>query len=146
MAADSNCFYCMKSERLQELMIEICPLSVSTLYLFKNQVYKGRCVVQLKEHKTEIFQLGEEERRLFFEDVAGSAEAVSRAFKPDKINYAVFGDRVPHFHMHVVPKYKDGPCWGKPFDFEPAEEKLLSGEGYKERIALIKKHLREVFG
>src|SRR5687768_17501201 len=30
-----DCLYCRKDQRLQDLMIEIAPLSASTLYLFK---------------------------------------------------------------------------------------------------------------
>ena len=43
------------------------------------------------------------------------AEAIARYAKADKINYAIYGDIVSHFHVHVVPKTKDGLQWGGPF-------------------------------
>ena len=107
MSMDINCFYCSKSEKLYELMIEICKLKVSTVYLFKDQTYKGRCIVQFKDHKTELFQLTEEERNTFFEDVAKVASALYKVFSPDKLNYAILGDNLPHLHCNVIPKYKD---------------------------------------
>lgn len=41
----NNCFYCIKDERLSNLMIPVCTFSTSTLYLFKDQRYPGRCVL-----------------------------------------------------------------------------------------------------
>lgn len=32
---DNNCLYCTKNHKLQDLMIEVCKLSVSTLYLLR---------------------------------------------------------------------------------------------------------------
>ena len=54
MNFDENCLYCSKSNDLDSLMIKICDLEVSTVYLFKEQTYKGRCNVVFKEHKSEI--------------------------------------------------------------------------------------------
>ncbi len=138
---DNNCFYCTKSEKLHELMLEICQLRVSTLFLLKDQAYKGRCIVQYKDHKTEIYQLDEKDLELYFKDVADAAEAVSKVFNPDKLNYGIAGDGLPHVHLHLVPKYKDGPCWGRGYDSVPVEKKLLTDEEYAERIELIKRNL-----
>jgi len=54
----SECFYCEDGEKRKSLMIEICKLNYSTIYLNRNQKYPGRCVVKLNEHKTEYFQDG----------------------------------------------------------------------------------------
>ena len=53
----SECFYCEDGEKRKSLMIEICKLNYSTIYLNRNQKYPGRCVVKLNEHKTEYFQM-----------------------------------------------------------------------------------------
>lgn len=34
----SDCFYCKKDKALKHLMIEICSLKVSTLYLFRDRL------------------------------------------------------------------------------------------------------------
>ena len=112
----SECFYCEDGEKRKSLMIEICKLNYSTIYLNRNQKYPGRCVVKLNEHKTEYFQMTKEQRDGYFEELAATAKAIFELYHPDKINYATFGDLVPHVHVHVVPKYKDGPDWGNPFD------------------------------
>ena len=63
----SECFYCEDGEKRKSLMIEICKLNYSTIYLNRNQKYPGRCVVKLNEHKTEYFQMTKEQRDGYFE-------------------------------------------------------------------------------
>lgn len=137
MDFDKNCFYCSKSKELDDLMIKICDLEVSTVYLFKEQTYKGRCNVAFKGHKSEITDLTEEEATAFMNDVRKVAKAIQKAFNPDKINYGAFADTMKHLHFHVVPKYVDGPAWGTMFEMNPGKV-LLSDEEYNELITKIK--------
>lgn len=110
-----DCFYCTKDERQQALMTPLAELEWSDIYLFKDQKHKGRCIVALKGHCDEIWQLSEEQRSGFFGEVSLVAEAMARYTKADKVNYAIYGDIVSHFHVHLVPKLKDGLQWGGPF-------------------------------
>ena len=144
MNFDEKCFYCSKNEDLDGLMIKICDLEVSTVYLFKEQTLKGRCNVVFKEHKSEITDLTSEEVAAFANDVAKTAKAIQKAFNPDKINYGAFADTMKHLHFHVVPKYKDGPSWGKTFDMMPENKVLLSNEEYSEIIEKISSSLSDV--
>ncbi len=136
-----DCLYCRKDERLSDLMIEIIPLQVSTLYLFKEQTYRGRCVVAYNHHVNELFELPEAELALFMQDVARAAKAMKTAFNPAKINYGAYSDKLPHLHMHLVPKYTDGPSWGTTFTMMPEPKQLLSGADYDGLIAQIRKAL-----
>ncbi len=110
-----SCFYCEKDERLLALMTPLAELRWADVYLFNDQKHQGRCVVALKGHHDEIWQLTDEQRSGFFGEVSLVAEAIARYAKADKINYAIYGDIVSHFHVHVVPKTKDGLQWGGPF-------------------------------
>ena len=141
MPHPEDCQYCTKDRRLTEIMIEICPLQVSTLFLFREQTHRGRCVVALNAHQTELFRLDDETLCAFSRDTARAAAAVQRAFDPDKINYAVYGDLVPHLHYHIVPKYRDGACWGKPFELNPPDKTLLGDEGCQAVIQKIARSL-----
>lgn len=137
---DTNCNYCMKNEKLDEQMIEICKLDVSTLYLFKEQTHKGRCIVALNRHDTELFNLSTEERNAFMADVCKAAAAIFKAFKVDKMNYGAYGDKMPHVHMHLVPKYEGGENWGGTFAMNPNKTYLTEKE-YNDMIDAIKKNL-----
>src|SRR4051812_41889035 len=106
-----DCFYCRKDQRLHDLMIEIGPLEVSTLYLFKEQTYRGRCVVASRLHVNELYELPAGELEIFMRDVARAAKAIKTTVGAAKINYGAYSDKLPHLHMHLVPKFVDGPNW-----------------------------------
>ncbi len=125
-----DCFYCRKDQRLDDLMIEIIPLSVSTLYLFKEQTYRGRCLVAYRDHVNELYELPADELAKFTQDVARAAKAVRTAMGAAKINYGAYSDKLPHLHMHLVPKYVDGPSWGTTFTMMPDPKVLLPAEEY----------------
>ena len=142
MAIDKNCMYCMMDSRVSDLMFEIAELKVSTFFFFKEQTHPGRCILAFnKGHKGEIFELTEDERKDLIEDLAKASAAVQKVFNPDKINYASFGDKGPHVHFHIVPKYKDGAKWGGIFDMMPEDKIYISDEEYKKYIEALKAEL-----
>jgi diadenosine tetraphosphate (Ap4A) HIT family hydrolase len=136
-----DCLYCRQDQRLHDLMIEVATLSASTLYLFKEQSHRGRCVVAYRGHVNELFELPHDELILFTQDVARAAKAIKAAVGAKKINYGAYSDKLPHLHMHLVPKFEGGVAWGAPFEMMPANKQLLSEADYASLIAAIKAKL-----
>lgn len=135
----SSCIYCGEDDaKLHSLMIKVCDLSFSTLFLFKDQNHKGRCIVACKKHVNEIFELTDDERNMFFADVAKVAKAQKEIWGPNKINYGIFGDKMPHFHVHLAPKYDGGLQWGQFFTDAGLTPKLLSDDEYQDIIEKLK--------
>ncbi|PHV70085.1 HIT family protein [Sporanaerobium hydrogeniformans] len=141
MSFDNTCFYCAKDERLDNLMLEICELDASTVYLFKEQTYRGRCLLAYKGHVNELFELSDEQRNAFMKDVARVAKAMKEAFGAHKINYGAYSDKLPHLHFHLIPKYEDGPGFGGTFEMMPDPKVLLSDAEYATLIEKVKAHL-----
>ena len=140
MELNKDCLYCMEDERRDNLMIEIAKLGVSTVFLFKEQTYKGRCNVVYKDHVKELFELSDQELSLFMNDVKKVAAAVDRAFQPNKINYGAYGDTLHHLHLHVVPKYEGEDNWGSTFVMNPGKVYLTDKE-YSDMIKKITANL-----
>jgi len=136
----SECLYCQKLPVLDELMIKICDLSVSQLFLFKEQSYHGRVNVVYKDHGMELHELSDEQRNAFFADVAKVGKALQAAFNPTKINYGAYADTLTHLHIHIAPKYKDGYGFGGTFEMNPKKTYLSDAE-YADVIAKIKANL-----
>ena len=134
---DQNCAYCMEGELVAAFGIKICELESCTVYLFKEQSHPGRVIVAYKDHVSELVDISAEDRAAFFEDVATAANAIHKAFHPDKVNYGAYGDGGCHLHFHLVPKYKDEFEWGTPFAMNPGKKYLTDAE-YGEMIAKIK--------
>lgn len=135
-----DCLYCQNNQTLHDLMIEIKTLRVSRAFIFKEQTYRGRCLVAYNGHVNDLNELTEEERNAFMADVADVTRAMQRVFNPEKINYGAFSDKLSHLHFHLAPKYVDGPDYGGTFRMNPGEV-YLSDEEYQEMINKIKAEL-----
>ena len=133
-----DCLYCREDQRLHDLMIKVAPLSTSTLYLFKEQTHRGRCVVAYHGHVNELFELPDAELIRFTQDVARAARAIKAAVQAKKINYGAYSDKLPHLHFHLVPKYVDGPAWGTTFTMMPEPKVLLPAADYAATIARLR--------
>lgn len=141
---DENCAYCMREEKpelYKAFGYYVMDLRVSSLYVFREQSHKGRCIVAYKDHVSELVDISPEERALFLEDVADVSKAIHKAFNPDKVNYGFYGDTGKHLHCHLCPKYKDGFEWGGVFQMNPHLHDLSDDE--LEKIAAeIRKFLK----
>ena len=135
-----ECLYCTNNETLHNLMIEIAQLNVSRVFLFKEQTYHGRCLVAYKDHVNDLFELSDEERNAFMADVTRVTRAMDKVFHPEKINYGAYSDKLSPLHIHLAPKYVDGPDYGGTFQMNPGKVYLTEQE-YKEMIEAIKKEL-----
>lgn len=136
----ANCLYCQNRELLDSLMIKICDLKVSTLYLFREQSHKGRCVVAYRDHVNEQFDIPEGEWIDFMLDVRHAAQAIHNAFAPTKINFGAYSDTLKHAHWHLVPKYEGGAEFGGTFDMNPHKVYLSEAE-YEQTIKSIQNAL-----
>jgi len=133
----TGCLYCDRNQTQKDLMIEICDLSVSTVFLFKEQTYSGRCIVTYKKHDIELYQLDDTELLAFMKDVNKVALAMKNLFGAEKINYGAYSDKLKHLHIHLVPKYVDGPDYGGIFSMNP-QKVYLSDTDYTEMVGKIK--------
>lgn len=123
-----ECLYCTNNQTLHDLMIEIAPLSVSRVFLFKEQTYRGRCLVSYNGHVNDLNELSDEERNAFMADVVRVTRAMQHVFNPKKINYGAYSDKLSHLHFHLAPKYVDGPDYGGTFRMNPGEVYLTPEE------------------
>jgi len=135
-----ECLYCTNNQLQKDLMIEIAHLKVSRVFLFKEQTYRGRCLVAYDEHVNDLNELSDERRNAFMADVANVTRAMQKAFNPEKINYGAYSDKLCHLHFHLVPKYVDGPDFGGVFQMNPGKT-YLSDTEYETLIAEVKKYL-----
>jgi diadenosine tetraphosphate (Ap4A) HIT family hydrolase len=135
---DSNCRYCTCAD---DISVKVADLEAGVLLLCRDQTYRGRCILALNDHKSEVFMMPPDELAAWARDLSRAAKALWEVFSPDKINYAAFGDLYPHLHIHLVPKYKGGPEWGGPFLLDLSGDNLASPEELAERAEQIRKNI-----
>lgn len=135
-----SCLYCQNNETLHSLMIEVAQLSVSRMFIFREQTYRGRCLVAYKDHVDDLNLLSDADRNAFMSDVAKVTRAMQAVFHPDKINYGAYSDTLEHLHFHLIPKYEGGPDWGGVFQMNPRQVYLTDAE-YQEMAKQLKAQL-----
>lgn len=90
------------------------------------QHFRGYTLFLSKEHKTELFQLDDETKMKFLKEMSIVAEAVSKAFGAEKMNYELLGNGDTHLHWHLFPRVSGdlegygnngkGPVWWYPME------------------------------
>jgi diadenosine tetraphosphate (Ap4A) HIT family hydrolase len=107
----------------------VTRLEVSTLYLAKNQTYRGQCLIILDlRHATRPDQLTSAEWAAYCSDLHRAEVAVHRTVQPDHINIAALGNVIPHLHWHIIPRYRTDPRWGNPIWPEEAQHRLSAAD------------------
>ena len=119
----------------------IKELAVSTAFLARNQAYKGYSIVVFNNHKTSLEELPDELQMQYYRDMLKISSAIINAFKPDRMNYELLGNWVPHLHWHVIPRYKTDPCWGNPIWTKLDVATRLSNKEYRQIMETLRKHL-----
>jgi diadenosine tetraphosphate (Ap4A) HIT family hydrolase len=121
----------------------VAALPESYVLLADEQVYRGYCIVLLRDHAEHLADLPLERQLRLHEDVARVAGAVRDELDPRRINYACLGNFVTHVHWHVIPRYADDPeplhpIWVRPL----AERKVaLPASERAELIARLRRRL-----
>ena len=93
----------------------MAALSASSLYLAKNQTYRGQCqLIFDRRHAARLDQLIRTNTRRSPRDLFAAQNAVVRAVRPDHVNIESLGNVVPHLHWHIVPRYVGDARWGMP--------------------------------
>lgn len=105
-------------------VIFIAELNVSTLLLFRDQRFRGYCILSFAPwDATSLESLSDEEYATFCTDLRTASRAIRSAMNPDHMNYELLGNSNPHLHWHIVPRYKTDPRWGQPiWEGYPREE------------------------
>ena len=122
------CFICDRINMIREGINPyfVRELEMGYVVMGDNQHFKGYTLFLCKEHKTELFQLDHSMKMKFLEEMSIVAEAVSKAFHAEKMNYELLGNGDTHLHWHLFPRkvgdienYGNngkGPVWWYPME------------------------------
>lgn len=122
------CFICDRINMIREGINPYFVRELETGYVVMgdNQHFKGYALFLCKEHKTELFQLDHSMKMKFLEEMSIVAEAVSKAFHAEKMNYELLGNGDTHLHWHLFPRKEGdienygnngkGPVWWYPME------------------------------
>ena len=74
------------------------------------------CWVRLiwNSHIAELSELSPAESAVVWHALMCIERGMRTVLSPDKINVASFGNRVPHVHWHIIPRWIDDAHWPEP--------------------------------
>jgi diadenosine tetraphosphate (Ap4A) HIT family hydrolase len=128
-----------------EYHAHVGDLAVSSLYLQRNQTYRGYCVLIFNpRHVTGLELLTETEFSAFNADLRCASRAIAAAVSPDHMNYATLGNVIPHLHYDIMPRFRDDPRWGAPIwtsDLKDMEKETLPDDDFAQLLQSIKEKL-----
>lgn len=142
----NNCIFCGIYERNEKIII------FSSVFFFVIPdllpASKGHLLVISKKHHDNLFSFSFEEGNDFFPFVQRVLKLLKKTFISKNFNLllnngGIAGQTVPHFHLHIIPKYKDKSglffSFNKKNHILSENSDLLSRQKKQEEMALILK-------
>lgn len=86
----------------------IVAFDSSTLGLYDDHRFPGRCLLVLRRHVEQLETLDGPALTTFMQEATRSGEAIKGATGAERMNYAVLGNAEPHLHVHIVPRMHHG--------------------------------------
>lgn len=75
--------------------------------LLNDAYYPAYCRVELLAHVKEMTDLAPQDRARTMKVVFAVETAIREVIQPDKINLASLGNKTPHMHWHVIPRFEN---------------------------------------
>lgn len=146
MMPNKNCLICERIKLIKKKKNPCFVLALKTGYVVIGdyQFFKGYTLFLCKNHKKELHELKPEFRKKFLWEMSSVAEAVYKAFNPQKINCELLGNAYPHLHWHIFPRYKNDPAPTKPvWQIKKEIREAKSTKPDKKMLEKIKRELEK---
>ncbi|MDF2835100.1 MAG: diadenosine tetraphosphate hydrolase [Paenibacillus sp.] len=82
----------------------VAELDTGYVVIGDHQYFEGYTLFLCKIHECELHLLEPAFKLRYLEEMSIVAEAVHRAFEPDKLNYELLGNGDAHMHWHLFPR------------------------------------------
>lgn len=143
---ETDCLICNSINEIKKNKNEYFIKELETGYVVLGwyQYYKGYVLFMCKNHAEELHDLPENFKNKFLQEMALVAEALYKAFKPNKMNYELLGNSERHLHWHLLPRYKTDPQPHRPIWV--IDKKLREGDSTKptkEEQEVLKARIRK---
>ena len=142
---DDPCFMCeVVAGREEKGVVEETETTLTLVNW--NQFEWGQVYVIPRRHAPTLLDLTDEEMTAIMRAARRVADAQISAYDPEGLNLiqnngVIAGQEAPHFHMHVVPRRKEGSNWGSgPPHIAALEGKEPAKPARPYRITLKEEH------
>lgn len=146
-----ECLFCKEIAKARDGKNEYFVAELKTGYVFLSwhQYFEGYAIFAYKDHVSELHQLENDSADEFLHEMRIVVEAVQHAFNPKVLNYAKLGNKDPHMHWHIIPRYGTDPApqntiWNIPNEVWASDEQKPTPEKLTKLKELLKKELDQL--
>lgn len=125
-----------------ELWIPIADLRCSTLGLYNDARFPGRCLLSFNEHAETLEDLDRKQAQSWMLDLKVASAVIKGVTGAQRVNLAILGNAEPHLHAHLIPRIPNNDPiptqspWDHPLPSIPLEPYLID-----ELVAHLKNEL-----
>lgn len=83
----------------------IAQSEYSSLGLYDDARFPGRSILRLNEHQDSLERVPTSTLMGFMQDIQAAIAAIRGATGAARVNVAILGNRDPHVHAHLVPRF-----------------------------------------
>ncbi|MDE6752307.1 MAG: HIT family protein [Eubacterium sp.] len=130
-------------------------LKTGVVVLGWNQHFYGYALFMCKRHATELYELESEFQAEYLKEMVITAQAVSKAFNADKMNYECLGNGDTHLHFHLFPRKSGdlgaygnngkGPVWWLPQNIMWSDDNVPSADKLEKMKSKLNNELDKLF-
>ena len=136
----TDCVFC-KIRDGQIPSMKICEDERTLCIMDINPLNAGHCLVIVKTHAPTVWDAADADLQAAIVTARRVALGIREALHPDGLNLlqangAAAFQSVPHFHIHLIPRWNDD---GKGFDWKPVP-------GQRDQILKVGERLRDAVG
>lgn len=104
----NNCLVCDRIDLIKnkQNIFFVKELETGYVVLADHQSYPGYTLFLCKNHVSELHELNNDFKQKYLHEMSQVANAVFKAFTPDKLNYELLGNTNTHAHWHLIPRSK----------------------------------------
>ncbi|WP_405672788.1 HIT family protein [Streptomyces canus] len=119
----------------------VCDLEFATLALYSDARFPGRCILALNRHADYLEELDSSELQGFMDAVNQASRAIREVTGCMRVNVAILGNRDPHVHAHLIPRYGTDPLPNDAPWSDPRPKKELGQSELKNLVEKLRRQL-----
>lgn len=117
---------------------DLVSTMLTSSLVFKNTVeFDWFILVFNRLDAKNIFDLSEQEKSLFWQDINKLGEIVKQIYNPTQINIAIFGNYTNQLHCHIIPRFDNDFAWPKSVFEVKTTKKTQISENAKKVISNV---------
>lgn len=87
------------------LWVPVAESRTSKVGIYNDARFPGRSIVSLRRHYAELDVAPVKLIDLFMRDVRATVDAIKNSTDAARVNVSILGNRDPHVHAHLIPRY-----------------------------------------